>query len=231
MRISLPLPLDQWRALQPFDAWLWVSLGAQVDADGWMVDTLEQLAVLHHCSVDTLRRALRRLEAANLVRHRPRGSGRQYGIVPSPDKKKGLPRPRTRQGLAGPSESGDTLTATDLVKRHAAGYTDRFGQPFLVAWARDTKIYKRLLDTYGMDAVIRFQTLYLSQSLDSFAATRGFSVPQFAAEIGGLAARSAVPQHPSYSRFPADEAAPPHDPAVLLEASPAFAAFVRKLSS
>lgn len=82
--------------------------------------------------------------------------------------------------------------ATRLLHRHAERYTARFGQPFPVAWARDTQVYKRLVRVYGSDSAFleSLQDRFLKQSLDSFAGKRGFSVLQFAAECAGLAAQA-----------------------------------------
>lgn len=85
-----------------------------------------------------------------------------------------------------PLRSGQDATRTEasrLLHAHVNAYQDRFSQPFLVAWPRDTAIYRRLVKTYGVETVERLQGLYLAQSLTSFAAKRGFSVPQFASEI------------------------------------------------
>lgn len=82
--------------------------------------------------------------------------------------------------------------ASRLVHRHAERYTTRFGQPFPVAWARDTKIYKNLVKVYGAPRVEALQDLYLAQGVDAFAAKRGFSVPQFAVEIAGIAAQAGL---------------------------------------
>lgn len=104
--------------------------------------------------------------------------------VPTTKKSKDLkktPKPRkTRAATPSPD-------ASRLVHQHADQYTLRFERPFAVAWGRDTQIYKRLVGTYGVELVERLQGQYLAQPLDSFAAKRGYSVPQFAAEIGGLA--------------------------------------------
>lgn len=82
--------------------------------------------------------------------------------------------------------------ASRLLRRHADRYQARFGQPFLVAWARDTQIYKRLVGAYGPEAVETLQDRYLAQSIDSFAGKRGYSVPQLASEAAGLVARAAL---------------------------------------
>lgn len=97
-------------------------------------------------------------------------------------------RTRRRAAKTPPSD------ASRLVHRHAELYTARFGQPFPVAWARDTQITKRLVAVYGADQVETLQDRYLAQSLDSFAGKRGFSIPQFAADIAGLAAQTAIAQ-------------------------------------
>ena len=215
---------EQWRAIEPLAAWIWVALAEHADADGWLDGTSTQLAAHLGVSVETLRRVLRSLEAVGLVRYRRRGSGRQYGLnpmrwpgtppiitarhdsqSPQPVKSVGLlstpnttpladamRRAEESAEPADPPTAKPPADASRLVHQHADSYTARFGQPFPVAWARDTQIYKRLVRLYGVETVDALQAQYLTQPLDSFAGKRGFSVPQFAAEIAGFAAQASI---------------------------------------
>ncbi len=63
-----------------------------------------------------------------------------------------------------------------LVHQHAARYTERLDQPFAVSWARDTKIYKRLVKVYVESSVEEWQAQYLAQVLDSWSGRCGFSI-------------------------------------------------------
>lgn len=106
--------------------------------------------------------------------------------------------PRAPQGTActtPPSPSGKNASRTEasrLLHAHVSAYQDRFNEPFLVAWPRDTAIYRRLVTTYGVATVERLQRDYLAQPLTSFAAKRGFSVPQFASEIAHGVEQAAI---------------------------------------
>lgn len=201
--------------------WALVNLWAMADSDGRVAGPVNRLASRWGCSPHTVQRLVRELEAGGWV-ERVDNAGRVHsyqltgrGIARAAGDGSSLPdvspvthlssspvsdasavepessaskRRRTSPPSSEPSE------ASRLLHQHANRYTDRFEQPFPVAWARDTQIYKRLLRVYGVEMVDVLQTQYLSQSLDSFAAKRGFSVPQFASDIAGLAAQLAVRQ-------------------------------------
>ncbi len=123
------------------------------------------------------------LEASGVPTGQPPQPQTPGGMIPEPE----APRaPQETRRTNPPSPSGKDATRTEasrLLHAHVSAYQDRFSQPFLVAWPRDTAIYRRLVKTYGVETVERQQSQYLAQSLTSFAAKRGFSVPQFASEI------------------------------------------------
>ena len=205
----------------PRRTWALCRLWMAADAEGVVALSLQQLAQSWQMSRHTVSAILRELEAGGWMaaERRPgrpatyrltgRGVRREYGVLDIADKPRTEPpetfermevlevgvappdhpvRPKPSRVHAKPSNSD----AACLVHHHADQYTARFGQPFFVAWARDTQIYKRLVTTYGAETVARFQVQYLNQPLDSFAAKRGFSVPQFAAEIAGMATQDAI---------------------------------------
>ncbi len=188
--------------------WALVRLWMLADEHDQVTASLQNLQTDWQLSRNTIAGLLRELEAGGYLErqtqagrvtsYRLTGRGMQRvgegpassavsvisGLPPGPSPEKG-----TAQA---PRKKSPPSDASRLVHLHAERYTARFNQPFPVAWARDTQIYKRLIGVYGVDRVERFQDRYLAQPLDSFAAKRGFSIPQFAAEIGGLAAQEAM---------------------------------------
>lgn len=184
----------------PHRTWALLRLWIRADAAGEAAFSLRQLAADWGLSRERTAAILRELEAGGWIaaqkgsgrratRYRLTGRGIARRDLGNPPNAAEPPSPAAAAASPAPRPPSD---ASRLVRQHAARYTDRFGQPFPVAWARDTQIYKRLVATYGAEAVERWQTRYLAQPLDSFAAKRGFSVPQFAADIPAMAAREAI---------------------------------------
>ena len=196
----------------PQRTWALLRLCLQADDNGNVFCSLQQLATDWGVSRYTVLRVTRELEAGGWVRierhqgrmtvYRVMGRGMQLVANLPPVAK--LPLVANLQPVSDNTVSVSTTStkpkkvkpppsdASRLVHQHADQYTKRFGRPFPVAWARDTQIVKRLIGVYGVSQVEQLQMQYLSQPLDSFAAKRGYSIPQFAAEIAGLAAQDAV---------------------------------------
>ena len=181
--------------------WALVNMWAAANADGLVAGPISQLADRWGCSPRTVQRLLRELEAGDWVRRLDSGGYQLTGrgmaagrtdLSPLTDLSSSVvsPEPSTKTRKRAASETSSE--ASRLLHQHADRYTQRFNQPFPVAWARDTQIYKRLVKVYGVETLEALQSQYLDQPLDSFAAKRGFSVTQFSAEIAGLAAQQAV---------------------------------------
>lgn len=182
----------------PQRTWALLRLCLLADDNGNIVCSLRQLAADWGVSSNTIKRIVRELEAGDWICKTPlngqtgrqtiyRVTGRGMRPVANLQPVANLPPVSDHKKVKPPPSD-----ASRLVHQHADQYTKRFGRPFPVAWARDTQIVKRLIGVYGVSQVEQLQMQYLSQPLDSFAAKRGYSIPQFAAEIAGLAAQDAV---------------------------------------
>ena len=187
----------------PQRTWALLRLCLLADDNGNIVCSLGQLATDWGVSNNTIKRIVRELEAGDWICKTPlneqtgqttiyhfqlmgRAMRCDESVAPSASDNISTTSTKSKKVKPPPSD------ASRLVHQHADQYTKRFGRPFPVAWARDTQIVKRLIGVYGVSQVEQLQMQYLSQPLDSFAAKRGYSIPQFAAEIAGLAAQDAV---------------------------------------
>jgi len=175
----------------PQRTWALLRLCLVADSQGQVTTSVRALADAWGWSRDRTAEVLRELAAGGWiqkVRQTRRACYQLSGRGLRPD---GLEPGVT--DLTPPEPENATATeAKRLVARHIEQYTARFGQPFPVAWARDTQVYKRLVRVYGSDSAFleTLQDRFFKQSLDSFAGKRGFSVLQFAAECAGLAAQA-----------------------------------------
>ena len=207
MRVCWDLPQPDWQHLTAQQLWAVLHLLTLADLNGQVAGPIHRIAAAWQCSPRTVQRLLGELENRGWVKVQVlSGQSRIYQLCSPASSVITLEKDKTsvalsqnrltREGTSLPSQKKRSSSdASRLLHQHADRYTARFSQPFPVAWARDTQIYKRLINTYGAETVDSLQARYLSQPLTSFAARRGFSVPQFAGEIAGLAAQHSVRQH------------------------------------
>ena len=183
MLVSVSISMTQWSALTPFQAWAWVALHGCADPAGMIRTPQKELAEQWVASQKTVRQVLHDLEDHGLlVRHKasvwqlvtPPDTAKEKSAVPSNQ----TPAPRSSRTGGSKTGSKDPAgqAASRLVHQHAARYTERFDQPFPVAWARDTQIYKRLVKVYGESDVEEWQAQYLAQALDSWSGRCGFCI-------------------------------------------------------
>lgn len=184
MEISVDIADELWQ--HPQRTWALLRLWALADAEGAVQLSQRDLSQHWGLSRSATADVLRRLASGGWITvERQPGRTTCYRVTGRGMTRRSGPAPVQ---IAAPTDDVGA-EASRLVHRHAERYTNRFGQPFPVAWARDTKLYKNLLKVYGAERVESLQEAYLAQGVDAFAAKRGFSVPQFAVEIAGLAAQ------------------------------------------
>lgn len=149
----------------------------------------------------------------------------QAGLIhPTPEGLRCTYPPRSAPRVAQATWSAEETpgqVAQRLARRHAACFRSRFGVPFPVSWSRDVPILTRLLQVYDEALLTACQDAYFTQPDSAFAAKRAWSIPQFAAEAPGLAARHAVAADPALRAALEAEGVSAQDAAALCATYPA----------